>query len=401
MDMFDRRRFLRSSATAVSASFAVPAILTSTQARAAVGRPLLKPVHEDIVCPWSPAHPRHDHQLIFPLNANRLMLVWCEYYANRPSLLDRKPNSKSGQAADDMPCRIQAMISKNNGRTWLDGFTLQDNLWKQNVKHPNLFRLSASEILFTCVGWDSNAQRNVFMKRSTDNGETWSELEQLSEPGFYCNNADRALTLSDGRLVLPAHGAFSADYIGAAPYQGRKSKLHSFVFFSDDKGQSWRRSNNSMTAKGRGCHEPTIAELKNGRLLCLLRNSNQRIYQSVSEDRGETWSEPEPTLLPSPESPALLKRIPATGDLLLLWNHVASRNNWPRTPLTAAISSDDGQSWRHLADIDNRPDYDAAYPSVTFVGDEALVAYYSRSTAWARDSEVTLKIFPVRTFYAG
>ena len=44
--------------------------------------------------------------------------------------------------------------------------------------------------------------------------------------------------------------------------------------------------------------------------------------------------------------------------------------------------------------------FDAAYPSLTFVGDEALITYYLRSTDWKRDSEVTLKIFQTDQFYA-
>ncbi|WP_390625055.1 sialidase family protein [Gimesia maris] len=155
-----------------------------------------------------------------------------------------------------------------------------------------------------------------------------------------------------------------------------------------------------MTAPGRGCHEPAIVELKEGRLLCFLRNTNQRLYQSFSDDGGAHWSRPEPTKLPSPESPAIVKRIPSTGDLLLLWNNVASPTNWPRTPLSAAISQDDGKTWGHFKDIDARPAFDAAYPSITFVNDEAFIAYYSRSTRWKRDSEITLRIYQVQQFYA-
>jgi sialidase-1 len=154
-----------------------------------------------------------------------------------------------------------------------------------------------------------------------------------------------------------------------------------------------------MTAPGRGCHEPTIVELKDGRLFCVMRNTNQVQYFSVSEDGGEHWTKPAPTVLTSPESPALLKRIPTTGDILVLWNNVASKSNWPRIPLCSAISTDEGTTWRHVNDIDNRKGYDAAYPSVTFVGDEALVAYYSRSTKWKRDAEVTLRIFKTEQFY--
>ncbi len=358
-------------------------------------RPLLKPVHDAIVCPWTPRHPRHDHQLIFPLDAKRLLLAWSEYYSK-----SKTPETKKGHAGigDAVACQITSMVSTDRGRTWGRRHVMQPNEWHHNVKHPNLVRLSENEILFSYVGWDSESQRNVFMRRSLDNGETWGEQFQISEPGWYCNNADRALRLSTGRVLLPAHGPYADKYIGGTQYRG--GNLHSFVFYSDDGFRTWKRSSDSMTAKGRGCHEPTIVELKDGRLYCLLRNTNQCQYFSISEDGGDHWTKPEPTPLASPESPAIVKRIPTTGDLLVVWNNVASSSNWPRTPLTAAISSDEGKTWINFRDIDNRMDHDAAYPSVTFVGKEALVAYYSRSSQWKRDSNVTLRVFEIDQFYS-
>ncbi len=357
-------------------------------------RPELQPIHDTIVCPWTPEHPRHDHQLIFPLDKERLLLVWSEYYSTGDH-----PTAKKGHAGigDSVSCQITSMTSTNRGRTWGQRSVMQPNMWRHNVKHPNLVRLSATEVLFTYVGWDSETQRNVFMRRSGDNAQTWSEQVQISEPGWYCNSADRGLRLSTGRVLLPAHGPYADTYIGGARYRG--GNLHSFVFYSDDGFRTWRRSSDSMTAPGRGCHEPTIVELKDGRLFCLLRNTNKKQYFSISKDGGDHWTEPAPTALASPESPALVKRIPTTGDLLVLWNNVASSRNWPRTPLTAAISKDEGQTWSNYRDIDRRKDHDAAYPSVTFVDDEALVAYYTRSRKWKRDAQITLRIFKIDQFY--
>ena len=68
--------------------------------------------------------------------------------------------------------------------------------------------------------------------------------------------------------------------------------------------------------------------------------------------------------------------------------------------MTSAISTDEGLSWRNFRDIDARADRDAAYASVFFGIDEALVAYYTRPTSWARDSEILLKIFKIDQFSA-
>ena len=390
-----RRHFLKSS-TLLSVAGSLPLSGQAFSKGESIGgeRPLMTPIHDMVVCPWTPQHPRHDHQLIIPLDDERLLLIWSEYYSKGNS------QTKIGGAGahDAVSCQITSMVSTDGGRTWGDRKVIQPNQWKHNVKHPNLVRLSDQEILFSYVGWDSPTQRNVFMRRSLDNGRTWGDQVQISEPGWYCNNADRALKLSTGRVLLPAHGPYAEKYIGGSRYKG--GNLYSFVFLSDDGFETWKRSSDSMTSKGRGCHEPTIVELKNGRLFCLMRNTNQRQYFSISEDGGDHWTKPAPTVLTSPESPALVKRIPTTGDLLVLWNNVASPSNWPRIPLSAAISQDEGQTWTNFRDIDNRKNRDAAYPSVTFVDDETLVAYYSRSTKWKRDSEITLRIYKIEQFYS-
>ena len=394
-DGIDRRRFVRTGVSAFAAAAAGTASITRAAEQPDAITPLIEPQFEHLICPWTPENPRNDHQLIFPLADSRLLFVWCEYYANRPSLVLRKPTTREGQAGDNMPCRISAKVSSDKGRSWGRRFVLQDNIWKQNVKHPNLIRLPSGEILFSFVGWDSNAQRNVYLKRSRNECETWSEIIQVSEPGFYCANNDHAVTLSTGRILLPAHGV-----IGGGPYLGGKSTLESFVYYSDDGFRTWRRSSDAMTAPGRGCHEPSIVELQDGRLLCLLRTTLGRVHKSYSPDQGVHWSVPKATDLRAPDSPPLVKRIWQTGHLLALWNNVQSRSNWPRTPLTSAISTDEGLSWRNFRDIDARADHDAAYASVFFQDDEALVAYYTRPTSWARDSEILLKAFKVDQFSA-
>ncbi len=355
---------------------------------------LLTPIFESVPCPWTKENSRHDHQLIFPMTDSSLLLVWCEYYADRPTHVLRDPTDAATGFGDEAPCRISAKMSTDGARTWGPRFTLQANRWQHNVKHPNLVRLPDGEILFTFTAWDSSAHRNVFLRRSVDEMESWAEPVMLSEPGWYCNNHGRALTLSTGRILLPAHGV-----VGGGPYLGHQSKLCSWVWYSDDGFRTWTKGA-EVTAPGRGAHEPTIVERPDGSLLCFLRTTTKKIWRTVSDDGGITWSEPVATVLDSPDSEALLARIPTTGDLLLLWNNVPSERNTPRTPLTAAVSSDEGDTWRLAGDIDNREDFHAAYPSAHFHQGEIVIAYYTRDNErWARDSEVTLKIFDVDEFY--
>ena len=358
--------------------------------------PLLEPVFESVLCPWSAENSRHDHQLIFPLDSERLMLVWCEYYADRPSATARGgPHEKGGQQHDQMPCRLSARISKDAGRSWGDRFIIQDNLWRLNVKHPNLARTESGEILFFFTGWnDFNRERLIYLKRSSDNGETWTEPRQISGPGFHCINNDHVLRLQSGRLLLPFH---RSDDFGFEPE--RYNSLESYVFYSDDDFASFRRSEKGMAVDGSAAHEPAIAELADGSLLALIRTRKSCQYQSTSHDGGETWSEPEPTSLESPEAPSMLKRIPGTDDLLVIWNHLPTPRGLPRNPLTAAISRDSGKSWESFNDIEHGEGCSAAYAAATFWGNEVLVTFYRSRKGWLSTSELVLKIYRIEQFY--
>ena len=349
-------------------------------------------IYELIVVPWRPGHPRNDHQLIFPMKAGRLMLVWCEYYVNTPSLIVDVPYTR-GRIGDTTPCRISAKLSDDVGRSWSDTFTLQDNVGTMNVKHPNLLRLPSDEILFFYTVRNSFTDLGIYMKRSSDECERWSEPVRISAlPGVNFANNDHVLQLSTGRILVPAHhGQF---YGQGDHYQG-------LCYYSDDEGHTWKPSEVRMDLAKRGAEEPSVVELKDGSLLAVMRTSLGAVYKSTSNDGGENWSTPESTGLPAPASPPLLKRIPTTGDLLLVWNHnrdLEHHHQGERNPLTAAISKDEGQTWEHIKDIENHRGYDSAYAAVTFIDGQALVTYYTRATSTYQES-VKLKILSTEWFY--
>ena len=352
------------------------------------------------VCPSTLAHWRNDWSLIFPLAGGRLMLVWCDYYAVRPSQVLRADHAP-GESLDHLPCRISARVSADRGRTWSAPFTLQDNVGALNVKHPNLLRLASDRRSILCVFTVRHAEgreMRLFMKRSHDECESWSEpVEIPALPGVNYLMADRILQLDSGRVILPAFQSASG-----LPYDG-------LCYYSDDDGETWHASRTRMKLPGHGAQEPAMAVLADGSLLAVLRTSLGTLYRSVSRDRGETWSIPVSTGLPSPASSPLLARIPSTGDLLLVWNgrydpahpHFQAGHG-PRDPLTAAISRDDGATWEHHREIERRPGGASFSAAVTFVGDEALLTYATQAEPLPERERfgVRLKIVPVDWFYA-
>ena len=164
-----------------------------------------------------------------------LMLVWCEYYVRKPSRIFRTPYSAAG-FRDDAPCRITAKISKDGGRSWSGKITLQENFGTDNVKHPNLLRLPTGEILFSFTVRDmAKRDLRIYLKRSTDECETWTTPLQISPPGgVYYTNADHNLLHSSGRVILPLHYWNSV----------REEKPHyqAFCLYSDDEGKNWQAS---------------------------------------------------------------------------------------------------------------------------------------------------------------
>jgi hypothetical protein len=112
-----------------------------------------------------------------------------------------------------------------------------------------------------------------------------------------------------------------------------------------------------------------------------------------------TWSAPQPTTLRSPASPASIKRLPNSGDLLAVFNDysgqfpfvTSSRTYSSRTPLVAAASSDGGVTWRTLKLIENDPDRDYCYIAIHFTNDAVLLAYMANSNHPSKPSLMSIR----------
>lgn len=104
---------------------------------------------------------------------------------------------------------------------------------------------------------------------------------------------------------------------------------------------------------------------------------------SESVDDGLTWSLPQTTGLRTPESCPELTRIPASGDLLMIWNNApydpGFRSHYgKRSPLTAAVSRDEGRTWEHVRDIETDPARAFSNPGCRFTSQgKAIVNYWT------------------------
>src|SRR4051812_32559941 len=304
------------------------------------------------------------------LRDGRLLLAWIDF--------------QGAKGSDWAPARISAMRSSDRGKTWSDKFTLQENIGKMNVMEPDLLRLKSGKVLFLFCRKNSEADCAPMVRRSSDDAKTFSAPRAMAitpSPSYTGFNHDRAIQLKGGRILMPLF--YTTDY-------RVDRRIRSRVYYSDNEGADWKPSASiiDIPESKAGAQEPGVVELKDGRVLMWIRNSAGRIYKSHSSDRGETWSRPAPMSVQSPLSPQSIKRHPKTGHLILIWNNSPDK----RYPLTAAVSTDEGETWTHVHDLDTTPDHTFSYTSIEFLKDRAPFTYYVGPQPGVRDGEWSLKL---------
>lgn len=129
-------------------------------------------------------------------------------------------------------------------------------------------------------------------------------------------------------------------------------------------------------------NEPHIIELPNGRLICHIRGENAElfsggneklftVFQSVSDDGGKTWSEPEMLLDETGGAPPHLILL-SSGVLLSTYG----RRKLPYG-IMAMISFDGGESWeKDIRIYENTTSDDLGYPSTVELPDGTLLTVF-------------------------
>ena len=313
------------------------------------------------VYPATKRNPRYTEGSILQLNDGTLLYAVTEFI---------------GGGSDASTAHIIARSSNDGGQTWTEPRVLQENVGKENVMSVTLRRLApmvngpAPIGMFFLVK-DGPDRLHVRLRISEDEGRSFGEIIRVTDrPGYHVMNNDRVTVLSTGRLLAPI----------AATESLRENRFVSYCCLSDDGGKTWRYGRGRVELPKRGAMEPEVVELLDGRILMIMRNQLGTISAAWSEDGGDTWGAPDALAgIQAPEAPATLRTIPATGHLLLVWNNTytpGAGHGGRRTPLTAALSRDGGQTWQTIRDLESDPDETYSYISLIFVQDRAILGYY-------------------------
>lgn len=305
----------------------------------------------------------------------------------------------TGGGGDNDAAYLAGRYSSDDGQMWTaEDVVVVPNEGSCNVMSVSLLRLQSGEIALFYLRKNSWEDCRLYRRLSTDEGQSWGSPTLCIPPeGYFVVNNDRVIQLRSGRLVVPAaRHARPGEKFGPGV---------AVCFLSNDNGQTWRQSDNELVGpahSGSGLQEPGIIELKDGRLMMLCRTDQGCQFRSYSEDGGITWSPAEPTDLLSPVSPATLKRIPQTGDVLLVWNdhrNIDDARRGKRTPLKIAISRDEGQTWENVKTLEDDPAGWYCYTAVESLGHRVLLAYCATGAGMPLLSQTQITWFDVDWLY--
>lgn len=181
---------------------------------------------------------------------------------------------------------------------------------------------------------------------------------------------------------------------------------YSFILRSSDLSASqWTRFDILHTDD---LIQPTIIRLNNStRLRSFFRDEDALfIYYADSDDDGSTWTKPQPTRLPN-NNAGIQAYTLKSGAIIMAFNNHAGTHQ-PRSPLTVALSYDNGMTWPYKRDVQVHDDDDASkvgeysYPSLIQTSwsgsddnDIHLVYTYDRETIkYIRFNEKWIKQSP-------
>jgi predicted neuraminidase len=198
-------------------------------------------------------------------------------------------------------------------------------------------------------GWSTTSLNYI---KSKDGGKTWSTSQKLILSPFFnlTNNVkNKGLSLSQGAYLLPVYHEFLHKFSQVVLFRPEKASLYYEI----------RR----MTHAGKAM-QPAIIPRGANNLAAFFRNAAGQgkdfILRAESSNVGQTWSDLTATSLPNPNSGFDMVRL-TDGAIL----GVINRAFQDRSNLTLVISRDGGLTWKTLKVLEDNPEKEYSYPSLT------------------------------------
>lgn len=230
--------------------------------------------------------------------------------------------------------------SFDNGKTWSKIETVVDFPYGKSASDPSMIVDDVTGEIFLFYNYmDLDVEKDIYylhVVRSSDNGVTWSKPEditsQIAKPEWH----------KDFKFITSGKGIQTSSGKLLHTMVNLNSGLH--VFGSDDHGKTWY----FIDVPIQPADESKIIELVDGTLLINARvNGKGMRYEHISKDDGKTWvTKAVPELL-DPGCNASIIRYTAIKDGYkknrILFSNAKSEKE--RVNMTVRVSYDEGKTW--------------------------------------------------------
>jgi hypothetical protein len=250
---------------------------------------------------------------------------------------------------------VVLVTSEDDGATWTEPVAVVDPPGNVRAYDPTLWIDPLGRLWLFWAQTYSHKDGNIFDGAAgvwavrTEDPEsaspTWSEPIFLAD-GIMMN---KPTVLSNGEWAFPC--AVWNNHGGGTVPEDLLAKMTSGMVISADQGETFAYRGGADVPK-RSFDEHMFVEHNDGSVRVYVRTF-YGIGQSVSTDKGVTWSPGEDSGLGGPSSRFFVRRL-QSGKLLLI-NHKTIEGEKPaRNHLFAWLSEDDGASWVGGLELDER-----------------------------------------------
>lgn len=280
---------------------------------------------------------------------------------------------------------IAGKVSSDNGATWGDEIIISPNVGDMNVNSVNFIRINSTTIHCYFLVTNSITDLRVFRTISTDDGLTWATATEKIHDGYGIVLNNSIKRVNSNRLIMPMQSTADVEAIPLV--------WTSFVYYSDDDGDTWTKSNVLTSSTFNG--ESSIVYLGGNNILMNMRSTSGFQEFSLSSDNGTTWGVAYVSTLSSTESPAQIVKIGTT--LMAIHNPTGGLNY--RNPFVISKSLDEGDTWELVTDLESTDEDTAtyAYPSITIDGSDVLISYFERKDSFVANGYMSLKFLNITT----
>ena len=261
--------------------------------------------------------------------------------------------------------------SEDNGKTWSVIESIVDFPFGKSASDPSMIVDQITKEIFLFYNYmNLDTEKDIYylhVMKSADNGKTWSEpkeiTSQIAKPEWH----------KDFKFITSGRGIQTSDGKLLHCMVNLNSGMH--LFGSDDHGETWFLIDTPIAP----ADESKVVELVDGSWMVNARGNDKKgvRYIHTSSDEGKTWTTKAEPQLTDPGCNASIVRYTAikdgyTKNRLLFANANSEKG---RTNMTVRVSYDEGKTWSDGKTIYKGP---SAYSSLTILKNGDIGLFFEK-----------------------